>query len=85
MPLDLSLVWADPDAEMIDRALSLGQTVRKRRLKLELKQAELAELAGCSTRFVHTVETGKATIRLDKLLDILDVLGLHLTVGGPSR
>jgi hypothetical protein len=27
----------------------------------------LAELAGCSTRFVHTVEAGKETLRLDKL------------------
>jgi HTH-type transcriptional regulator / antitoxin HipB len=70
---------------MNDRALKLGLTVRVRRLELGLKQAELAELAGCSTRFVHTVEAGKATIRLDKLLDVLDVLGLHLSIEGPGR
>jgi len=68
---------------MNERALHLGRTVRTRRLELGLKQAELAELAGCSTRFVHTLETGKATIRLDKLLDVLDVLGLHLHIDGP--
>ena len=41
---------------------------------------ELAELAGCSTRFVHMVEAGKATVRLDKVLDLLEVLGLELRV-----
>lgn len=48
-----------------------------------LRQEELAELAGCSTRFVHTVEAGKPTVRLDKLTDVLGVLGLRLTVTGP--
>jgi hypothetical protein len=37
------------------------------------------------TRFVHTVEAGKATIRLDKLIDVLDVLGLRLALDGPPR
>ncbi len=56
----------------------LGKTVRGRREVLGLRQADLAELAGCSQRFVHTVEQGKATLRLDKLLDVLEVLGLGL-------
>lgn len=58
----------------------LAETVRRRRNELGLRQAELAELAGCSQRFVHTVEQGKPTLRLDKLLDVLEVLGLGLTV-----
>ena len=62
----------------------LAETVRRRRNELGLRQAELAELAGCSQRFVHTVEQGKPTLRLDKLLDVLEVLGLGLTVG-PGR
>jgi y4mF family transcriptional regulator len=70
---------------MSDRALQIGSRVRARRLELGLKQVELAELAGCSTRFVHTVEAGKATIRLDKLIDVLDVLGLRLALDGPPR
>lgn len=56
----------------------LASAVRQRRKDLDLKQVELAELAGCSTRFLHTVEAGKATIRLDKLLSVLRVLGLGL-------
>jgi hypothetical protein len=29
-------------------------------------------------RFVHTLEVGKDTVRLDKVLDVLEVLGLSL-------
>jgi hypothetical protein len=50
-----------------------------------LRQVELAELAGCSTRFVHTVETGKPTVRLDKLLALLRVLGLRLQLVGATQ
>ena len=68
--------------EMHDR--SFGKAVRGRREALGLKQVELAELARCSTRFVHMVEAGKATMRLDKLLDVLSVLGLGIQlVRGP--
>lgn len=59
---------------------ALAASVRARRLDLSLDQVELAELAGCSTRFVHSVEAGKSTLRLDKLLDVLRVLGLSLRV-----
>ncbi|MDT8340242.1 MAG: helix-turn-helix transcriptional regulator [Longimicrobiales bacterium] len=58
----------------------LALAVRRRRVELGLRQADLAELAGCSQRFVHTVEQGKPTLRLDKLLDVLEVLGLGLAV-----
>jgi len=68
---------------MNDRALSsfsLGAAVRRRREELGLNQVELAELAAVSTRFVHTLEAGKPTVRLDKVLDVLRVLGLELRV-----
>lgn len=66
-----------PDA---GRVKALGEAVRRRRHELGLRQAELAELAGCSQRFVHTVEHGKLSLQLDKVLDLLDVLGLALLV-----
>ncbi len=65
---------------MRDRTSSLADAVRARRARLGLRQEELAELAGCSTRFVHTVEAGKASLRLDKLIELLGALGLGLTV-----
>lgn len=65
---------------MHDRAdiTELASEVRRRRKQLGLSQEELADLAGCSERFVHTLEAGKPTVRLDKVLDVLRVLGMHL-------
>lgn len=54
--------------------------VSARRKELPLRQRELAALAGVSERFVREVESGKQTVRVDKLLDLLDVLGLELSV-----
>jgi HTH-type transcriptional regulator/antitoxin HipB len=62
------------------RLIVLGQEIRRRRLELGLHQDELAALAGVSTRFVHTLEQGKPTLRLDKVLDVLGQLGLDLVV-----
>lgn len=58
----------------------LAAVVRGRREGLSLRQEELADLAGCSARFVHELETGKPTVQLDKLLAVLTVLGLHLQI-----
>ena len=57
---------------------SLAGAAKGRRQQLGLNQGELAELAQCSTRFVHTLEAGKPTLRLDKLMAVLRVLGLRL-------
>lgn len=59
---------------------SLGDALRSRRTELRLRQAELAELAGVSERFVRELEHGKATARLDKVEAVLGVLGLTLAV-----
>ena len=58
----------------------IAEIVRARRRDLRLTQTEAADLAGCSPRFVRAVESGKPTLRIDKLLDLLDVLGLELTI-----
>jgi y4mF family transcriptional regulator len=72
------------EAEGPERVAELADAVRRRRVELGLRQADLAELGGCSQRFVHSVEQGKSTLRLDKLLDVLEVLGLGLVVA-PGR
>ncbi len=61
-----------------DRPTALGRQIRERRRSLRLTQDELADLAGCSSRFVRALEVGKPSVRLDKVLDVLDVLGLDL-------
>lgn len=58
---------------------SIAEQIRKRRGSLHLTQDEVADLAGCSPRFVRSLEAGKATVRLDKLVAVLDVVGLELS------
>jgi y4mF family transcriptional regulator len=65
---------ADPRVEALARA------VRRRREALHLRQEEVADLAGCSERFVYALERGKSTVQLAKTLDVLGVLGLALNV-----
>jgi y4mF family transcriptional regulator len=54
----------------------LARRIRDRRRSLELTQDALADLAGCSQRFVRAVESGKPGVRLEKFLDVVRVLGL---------
>ena len=56
-----------------------SQLVTRRR-DLGLRQVDLALLAGVSERFVRELETGKPTVRLDKVLPVLEVLGLRFAL-----
>lgn len=58
--------------------MQLAVDVRQRRRELGLSQVDAAELAGVSERFVRLVESGKESVRLDKLTALLDTLGLEL-------
>jgi len=61
-------------------AIALGQALRSRRKSLGLTQQELARLSGCGLAFLYELETGKPTVRLDKVLAVLAVLGLELSL-----
>lgn len=69
-----------PLHERASRNGEFAAVVQGRREQLGLRQEELAELAGCSPRFVHELENGKATVQLDKVISVLAALGLHLLV-----
>jgi HTH-type transcriptional regulator/antitoxin HipB len=62
------------------RMVDLGEAVVKRRKALHLNQDELAELAQVSPRFVRALEHGKPTARFDKVVAVLDALGLEIDV-----
>nr|WP_306238462.1 helix-turn-helix transcriptional regulator [Ornithinimicrobium sp. HY1745] len=55
-------------------------TVVAQRRALGLRQADLAALAGVSERFVRELESGKTSVRLDKVEPVLEALGLRLVV-----
>jgi y4mF family transcriptional regulator len=54
--------------------------VRARRKQLGVTQLELARLARCGPVFMYDLESAKRTVRLDKVLDVLHVLGLELVL-----
>ncbi len=60
--------------------IKLGRSIRLRRKSLGITQEELADLSGCGTAYIHLLEHGKSGLRLEKLLDILQVLGLQLAL-----
>ncbi|MBI3185253.1 MAG: helix-turn-helix transcriptional regulator [Myxococcales bacterium] len=69
-----------PDNKRSEWPTELGAAVRRQRLALGLTQAEVARLSGCGTAFLYGVENSKPSLRLDKLADVLEVLGLRLTL-----
>jgi y4mF family transcriptional regulator len=56
----------------------LAADVRARRRALGLAQEDVADLSGASVRFIRNLEHGKTTVRLDKLMAVLEVLGMEL-------
>lgn len=68
---------ARADEPRASERTTIPTVVRDRRKKLGLTQQDLADLAGASDRFVRDFENGKPGVRLDKVLDVLDVLGLE--------
>ncbi len=52
--------------------------IKSLRKKIGLTQIEFAKRAGVGLRFLRELEQGKKTVRLDKLMQVLDFLGYHL-------
>ena len=61
----------------------LAARIRKERKSQGLSQGELAQLAGVSLNFLSQLESGKDTVQLNKVLQVLKTLGLefHLRYG----
>jgi transcriptional regulator with XRE-family HTH domain len=60
---------------------SLGPAVRTRRRAQSLRIDDAAALSGVSVDLLSRLENGKGSVRLDKLLAVLDSLGLALVLG----
>lgn len=58
----------------------LAGVVRGRRSDLGISQADLAERAGVSRKWVYEFESGKPAAEVSLLLRVLDALGLTLEV-----
>ena len=62
----------------------LGAIIRERRKRLALTQIDLAGLANSGNRFIVEVENGKPTVQLQKVLELMQLLGLELVVRGKA-
>ena len=65
----------------------LADAVRAARERKGMTQVQLAQRARVGLKFLYELETGKETLRSDKVLDVLEVLGLQLTLaqaGAPA-
>jgi y4mF family transcriptional regulator len=56
----------------------IADVLKQLREKAGLTQAALAKRAGVGLRFVREVEQGKATVRMDKVNQVLALFGHHL-------
>lgn len=76
-----------PNAERARQYGHLAAVVAARRQELRLSQAELGDLAGVSYRIVHHLESGRTGTSLERVIAVLDTLGLHLAVelGGAAQ
>lgn len=57
----------------------IADFIRAKRKQLKLTQPELAEKAGVGLRFLRELENGKASVRMDKVNQVLALFGA--TVG----
>jgi y4mF family transcriptional regulator len=73
-------VEAEPTRVIWRSGTQLGAAVRLARERLGLTQAALAKRAAVGLKFLYELESGKDTLRADKVLDVLAVLGLDLVV-----
>ena len=58
---------------------SLGRLIQQARLTSGQTQTELADQLGISQRAITELETGKATIQMRRLFDLLKATGAKLT------
>ena len=69
-----------PPLGNIQNAMELGKIVAHRRKAQGLTQSDLAGLAQTGTRFISDLENGKGTVQFDKVMHILNLLGLDVVI-----
>lgn len=68
------------NAKRIRSSEELGKLVQQARREQSLLQSDIAGLAGTGNRFIVDLERGKPTLQLQKVLDVLDLMGLEVVI-----
>ncbi len=58
----------------------LGEFIKQYRTSQNMLQADIVGLANTGNRFIVDLEKGKPTLQLQKVLDVLDLIGLEVIV-----
>lgn len=58
----------------------IGKTIKSRREFLNLRQEDLAEMSGVTSRTIHLVESGTGNPSIETLTKLATVLGLELII-----
>lgn len=58
----------------------IGRAFAERRVALRLTQQTLADLAGVSRSSVQALERGSGSVKFGSVVEIADVLGMHIDV-----
>lgn len=65
---------------VIRSVVDVGKVVREQRQELNLRQIDLAGIGNTGNRLIVDIEKGKPTVQLQKVLDVLDLLGLEVII-----
>lgn len=60
--------------------MNLAKEIKEMCKVAGLTQTEVSKRAGVGLRFVRELEQGKPTVRLDKIKQVLDLLGYELCI-----
>lgn len=61
------------DNELYPKGIGLSEFVKTKRREQGWTQIQLADYAGVGLRFIRELEQGKASLRLDKVNQVLDL------------
>lgn len=70
----------DQSEAVVRSSVALGALARAQRKRLSLRQLDIADRGRTGNRFIVELEGGKPTLQLQKVLDVIDLLGLELVV-----
>jgi DNA-binding XRE family transcriptional regulator len=61
-------------------AIEIGHIIQNRRNILAIRQEDLAEMAGITSKTIYLIESGNGNPSLDTLNKLLEILGLEISV-----
>ena len=68
----------------LKNASQLADFVRTERKSQHVTQIQLAQLANVGVRFVRDLEDGKPSLHFEKILCVLDTLGIAVTLSSAT-